>query len=242
MGRVLGLRSCYGCTCSLSLAQHRTQAGPPTGSGDLPAHGPGHDCCLRTDTDCGLSFLQRPGLTAGVQQGEQRAICSSPAQGTAMEAEICAICRELTPDTTVVPCEHRFCLRCILQWTLRRFTCPLCGRLMCTITCAERADGSLPCVITLPSEYEAESRDTDHLWDTATRRPTPSGSPEGGTQQEPPTVSHTAPGDEAAHPTGTPVPAEPEQPQPEPQQQPEPRTFSGDMFTLLPLGEKSTIY
>ncbi|XP_015732649.1 RING finger protein 151-like [Coturnix japonica] len=130
-----------------------------------------------------------------------------------MEEQFCAICRDARPDTYVVPCEHHFCLRCILQWTLRKFTCPLCRRLMSTIHFAVRADGSLPCVITLPSEYEAESHDTASLWDVAAPHPAPSGSPTEHGEEELPGTSHTAPRDADAGPSLTPVPGEEHEPQ-----------------------------
>lgn len=216
LGRPWGSGTCYGRICSLTRGQQGA------GWGGLPAEGPGHNCCLPLDThtDCGLSFLQHSEITAGLQQGEPISSSSSPAQNGAMQEAFCAICRDATPDTFVVPCEHHFCLRCILQWTLRKFTCPLCRRLMSTINFSVRADGSLPCVITLPSEYEAESHDTASLWDIATPpRPTPPGSPAGHREEELPATSHTAPGDAAAHPTRTPVPGEAEEPQREPEQE-----------------------
>uniref|UniRef100_A0A669Q363 RING-type domain-containing protein n=1 Tax=Phasianus colchicus TaxID=9054 RepID=A0A669Q363_PHACC len=120
------------------------------------------------------------------------------------------------PDACVVPCEHHFCLRCILQRTLRKFTCPLCRRLTCTIRFSVRADGSLPCVITLPSEYEAESHDAAALWDIAAPHPAPSGSPAGRAHEELPDTSHAAPGDAAARPAGTPGPGDAEEPRREP--------------------------
>lgn len=109
----------------------------------------------------------------------------------------------------MVPREHTFCLCCILHWTLRKFTCPLCRSVRSTIQFSVQADGSLPCSITLPSEYEAESHQRASLWGTATSQPAPSGSPAHPTEEELPGSSHTAPGDLCAHPT-TPIPRETE--------------------------------
>lgn len=201
------------------------------GEGFLPRDRGTTAACPATHTDRGLFFLQRSGTTAGAPQGERIATCSSPAQNAAMEEEFCAICRDATPDACVVPCEHRFCLRCILQWTLRKFTCPLCRSLMCTIRFAVRADGSLPCVITLPSEYEAESHDTAALWDVAIPRPAPSGSPAGHAQEELPDASHAAPGDAAARPAGTPGSGDAEEPRQEAAAGPSAQDSGGDPGT-----------
>lgn len=121
----------------------------------------------------------------------------------------CSICRDVRPKSYMVPREHTFCLCCILHWTLRKFTCPLCRSVMSAIHFSVQADGSLPCSITLPSEYEAESHQRASLWGTATSQPAPSGSPAHPTEEELPGSSHTAPGDLCAHPT-TPIPRETE--------------------------------
>jgi len=111
------------------------------------------------------------------------------------------MCHDVRPKSYMVPREHTFCLHCILQWTLRKFTCPLCRSVMSAIHFSVQADGSLLCSITLPSEYEAESHQRASLWDTATSRPALLGSPAHPTEEELPGSSHTAPGDLGAHPT-----------------------------------------
>ena len=81
------------------------------------------------------------------------------------------MCHDVRPKSYMVPREHTFCLHCILQWTLRKFTCPLCRSVMSAIHFSVQADGSLPCVIMLPSEYEAQSHQTAFLQGTATSCP-----------------------------------------------------------------------
>jgi len=111
------------------------------------------------------------------------------------------MCHDVRPKSYMVPREHTFCLHCILQWTLRKFTCPLCRSVMSAIHFSVQADGSLLCSITLPSEYEAESHQRAALGDTATSRPALLGSPAHPTEEELLGSSHTAPGDLGAHPT-----------------------------------------
>ena len=111
------------------------------------------------------------------------------------------MCHDVRPKSYMVPREHTFCLHCILQWTLRKFTCPLCRSVMSAIHFSVQADGSLPCSITLPSEYEAESHQRASLWEAATSHPALLGSPAHPTEEELPGSSHTAPGDLGAHPT-----------------------------------------
>lgn len=88
------------------------------------------------------------------------------------------------------------CLCCISQWTS-----PPCRRFMTITHFSVQADGSLPCSITLPSEYEAESHQRASLWEAATSHPALLGSPAHPTEEELPGSSHTAPGDLGAHPT-----------------------------------------
>ena len=38
----------------------------------------------------------------------------------------CAICQGLVVAPHILPCSHRFCGACILQWTERSDTCPTC--------------------------------------------------------------------------------------------------------------------
>lgn len=75
-----------------------------------------------------------------------------------------------------------------------------------------QADGSLPCVITLPSECKAESHQAFSLQPAATSCPAPSGSPASPTEEELLSTPHTTPGDLNAHPT-MPISREIEEPQ-----------------------------
>lgn len=38
----------------------------------------------------------------------------------------CAVCLEKRCNTLLLPCSHQFHARCIIQWTERQFSCPLC--------------------------------------------------------------------------------------------------------------------
>jgi len=80
------------------------------------------------------------------------------------------------------------CLCCISQWTS-----PPCRRFMTITHFSVQADGSLPCVIMLPSEYEAQSHQTAFLQGTATSCPVLSSSPAGPTEEKFPRTVHTAP-------------------------------------------------
>lgn len=38
----------------------------------------------------------------------------------------CAVCLEKQCNTLLLPCSHQFHAQCIIQWTQRQFSCPLC--------------------------------------------------------------------------------------------------------------------
>jgi len=38
----------------------------------------------------------------------------------------CAVCLEKQCNTLLLPCSHQFHAQCIIQWTERQFSCPLC--------------------------------------------------------------------------------------------------------------------
>lgn len=41
--------------------------------------------------------------------------------------EICVICQDVITDETVcIPCGHKFCNSCIIEWNLQNNTCPNC--------------------------------------------------------------------------------------------------------------------
>ncbi|NXL87824.1 TOPRS ligase, partial [Alectura lathami] len=65
---------------------------------------------------------------------------------------ICSICRDWRMDVAyAIPCEHRFCLGCILRWAKRKPDCPLCREPMTAIRASVRGDNDfLECVISTP--------------------------------------------------------------------------------------------
>ncbi|KAL2294796.1 hypothetical protein Nmel_008546 [Mimus melanotis] len=50
----------------------------------------------------------------------------------------CLICQDAQNDmASALPCDHQFCLGCLLQWTRRNQVCPLCSRLVETVRLSE---------------------------------------------------------------------------------------------------------
>lgn len=43
-----------------------------------------------------------------------------------IESDTCAVCLEKNCNTMLLPCSHQFHADCIIQWTERQFSCPMC--------------------------------------------------------------------------------------------------------------------
>ncbi|NXE98220.1 TOPRS ligase, partial [Menura novaehollandiae] len=74
---------------------------------------------------------------------------------------ICPICQDTHKDVaSALPCHHRFCLGCILRWTQRNPSCPLCRTLIETVRFSEKDEWDyVQLVITSPAESpEAHSQ------------------------------------------------------------------------------------
>ena len=56
-----------------------------------------------------------------------------PAAPAAMDEDVeaCAICaEELVNEIAMIPCGHRFHGGCLVRWTRRQRTCPMCRRVL----------------------------------------------------------------------------------------------------------------
>lgn len=76
--------------------------------------------------------------------------------------EECCICMENVPKV-ILPCTHRFCERCVAQWSDAHKTCPVCRA-----DCEKPEDTWLLTDRPDTSEYESEVR--EHLVSIADRR------------------------------------------------------------------------
>ncbi|NXK15605.1 TOPRS ligase, partial [Herpetotheres cachinnans] len=71
----------------------------------------------------------------------------------------CSICQDAHEDVAyAMPCQHQFCMGCILRYIKRKPSCPLCRRLMETVSFSVRAeDDYLQCAILPRNESPAAS-------------------------------------------------------------------------------------
>ncbi|TRZ09955.1 hypothetical protein HGM15179_017153 [Zosterops borbonicus] len=99
----------------------------------------------------------------------------------------CPICQDSRKDVaSALPCHHRFCLGCILRWTHRNPSCPLCRTLVEAVRFSEQDEWDyVQLVITSPAEsLEARSlagRTPHHLDENSVHGPevSPALSPQG---------------------------------------------------------------
>ncbi|NXM41458.1 TOPRS ligase, partial [Gymnorhina tibicen] len=99
----------------------------------------------------------------------------------------CAICQDSWKNVaSALPCRHCFCLGCILRWTKRNPSCPLCRTPIETVRFSEQDEWDyLQWVVTSPAQSpEARSqagRAPDHLDGNSVRGPeaSPASSPQG---------------------------------------------------------------
>ncbi|OXB51982.1 hypothetical protein ASZ78_010448 [Callipepla squamata] len=79
--------------------------------------------------------------------------CCSEKTMAAEEAWTCPVCRDARRDVAyATPCNHTFCLGCILRWARRRASCPLCRTAMKTVRVSVRGDNEYQeCIVSPPA-------------------------------------------------------------------------------------------
>ncbi|NWI53760.1 CHFR ligase, partial [Calyptomena viridis] len=88
----------------------------------------------------------------------------------------CPICQDTRKDVaSALPCQHRFCLGCILRWVHRNPSCPLCRRTIETVRFSDHADNYLETTTTarkeLPDAISQEGTAPDGLDENSPNRP-----------------------------------------------------------------------
>ncbi|NXK00470.1 TOPRS ligase, partial [Corythaixoides concolor] len=100
----------------------------------------------------------------------------------------CPICQDAQDDFAyALPCGHKFCLGCILCWTITKPDCPLCGRQMETLRFPMLAEDDCQDYVILsiseelPDDSSQEGRAPDHPAENSPQPPvvSPLSSPQG---------------------------------------------------------------
>ena len=127
--------SCQIHTCSLTLCWNGAQERP----GELSAEGLRYCYLLTPGQPLTVASLPEVCSTCHSSEGKQLFISSYRSGSCSMknmakEEALRSICHSVRADTHMAaPCDHRFCLHCILQCTRRKLTSLLCRMLVSAI-------------------------------------------------------------------------------------------------------------